>query len=83
MKMEAAGSSVTFTTTYKTKCYQNQNTTIQIRAVVWKMYFYVAHFGWTQSLKIMNVLWNMILSDSHDSKIQEVLKLLHVAYAVT
>jgi hypothetical protein len=55
-KMEAAGSSAKFPTTYKTTCCHKQNTTIQIRAVVWEVYFYVA--------LMMNASWNVILPDS-------------------
>jgi len=71
MKMEAAGSSVKFPTTYKTMCCQNQNTTIQIRAIVWEVYFYVA--------SMMNALWNVILPNSHVTLTTwEFLELLHV-----
>jgi hypothetical protein len=42
MKMEAAGSSVKFPITYNTTYCHNQNTTIQIRAVVLEVYLFVA-----------------------------------------
>jgi hypothetical protein len=75
MKMEVEGSSVKFTATYKTACCHNQNTTIQIRAVVWEMYYYVA--------LMMNALSNVILADSRVTlKTQEFLKLLHVAFDI-
>lgn len=71
MKREAACSSVKFPATYKTTCCHNQNTTTQIRTVVWEVYFYVA--------LIMNALWNVILPNTHVTlTTQEFLELLHV-----
>ena len=76
MKMEAAGSSVKFSTTYKTTCCQNQNATIKIRAIVWEVYFFVT--------LMMNVMWHVILPDSRVTLTTwEFLELLHaIACAV-